>query len=136
MLQALFGGKAVLTAAEGVAKIIDLFVETDDEKQAAEMIKAKIMLQPSLAQVELNKIEASHRSIFVAGWRPFIGWVCGWALAWHYILYDMAAWVCGAVWPHVTPPELVGTGELITIVLGMLGLGVFRTAEKVAGRAK
>ncbi len=136
MLQALFGGKAVLTAAEGVAKIIDRFVETDDEKQAAEMIKAKLMLQPSLAQVELNKIEAGHRSIFVAGWRPFIGWVCGFGLAWHYIFRDVAMWVCSMWWTDVVPPELLGTGELITIVLGMLGLGVFRTAEKVAGRAK
>ena len=136
MLQALLGGKAILTAAEAVTNIIDKFVHTEDEKQAAEMLKAKIMLQPSLAQVELNKIEAGHRSIFVAGWRPFIGWVCGFGLAWHYILRDVAMWACSMWWPDVVPPELLGTGELITIVLGMLGLGVFRTAEKVAGRAK
>ena len=88
MLNKIFGsiaGGGIVSAAEGVANIIDQFVETDDEKRAAELIKAKLMMQPSLAQVELNKIEAGHRSIFVAGWRPFIGWVCGFALLWHFI---------------------------------------------------
>ncbi len=79
MLEKLIGG-GIVSAAEGVANIIDRFVETDDEKKAAEIIKAKLMMTPSLAQIELNKIEAGHRSIFVAGWRPFIGWVCGFAL--------------------------------------------------------
>ena len=60
-------GSGIVSAAEGVANIIDRFVETDEEKQAAEIIKAKMMMQPSLAQIELNKIEAGHRSIFVAG---------------------------------------------------------------------
>ena len=84
MLDKLIGG-GLVTAAEGVANIIDRFVETDEEKQAAELIKAKLMMKPSLAQIELNKVEAGHRSIFVAGWRPFIGWVCGLALLWHFI---------------------------------------------------
>ena len=78
MLDKIFGsivGGGIVSAAEGVANIIDQFVETDDEQRAAEIIKAKLMLKPSLAQIELNKIEAAHRSIFVAGWRPFIGWV-------------------------------------------------------------
>jgi len=86
MLDKIFGsigGGGGVSAAEGVATIIDRFVETDDEKRAAEVIKAKLMMKPSLAQIELNKIEAGHRSIFVAGWRPFIGWVCGAALLCH-----------------------------------------------------
>ncbi len=92
ILEKLIGG-SIVTAAEGVANIIDRFVETDDEKQAAAIIKARMMMKPSLAQIELNKIEAGHRSIFVAGWRPFIGWVCGFALAWHFILFDLLTWV-------------------------------------------
>ena len=62
-------GGGVVSAAEGVANIIDQFVETDDEKRATQIIKAKLMMKPNLAQIELNKIEAGHRSIFVAGWR-------------------------------------------------------------------
>ena len=131
-----FLASPIIGAAEGVAKIIDRFVETDDEKQAAEIIKAKMMMQPSLAQIELNKIEAQHRSIFVAGWRPFIGWICGWALAWHFILHDLTAWVVLNFKPEATVPELVGTGELVTVLLSMLGLGAFRTVEKMTGKAK
>ena len=131
----LFGG-GVISAAEGVAGIVDKFVETPDEKAAAELIKAKLMMKPSLAQIELNKIEAMHRSIFVAGWRPWIGWICGFALGWHYIFHDLLAWACAAWYPQITPPELVGTQELITVLMGLLGLGLFRSAEKFAGKSK
>ena len=130
-------GSGIASAAEGVASIIDRFVETDEEKQAAEIIKAIMMMQPSLAQIELNKIEAGHRSIFVAGWRPFIGWVCGFALLWHFILFDMLTWVTVNFFPHVTAlPELTGTETLVTVLLSLLGLGAMRTVEKFGGRAK
>lgn len=130
-------GSAIVSAAEGVANIIDRFVETDEEKQAAEIIKAKMMMQPSLAQIELNKIEAGHRSIFVAGWRPFIGWVCGFALLWHFILFDMLTWVTVNFFPRVTAlPQLTGTETLVTVMLSLLGLGAMRTVEKFGGRAK
>jgi len=130
-------GSGIVSAAEGVANIIDRFVETDEEKQAAEIIKAKMMMQPSLAQVELNKIEAGHRSIFVAGWRPFIGWVCGFALFWHFILFDFLTWVTVNFFPHVTElPELSGTETLVTVLLSLLGLGAMRTAEKFGGKSK
>ena len=140
MLNKIFGsiaGGGIVSAAEGVANIIDQFVETDDEKRAAELIKAKLMMQPSLAQVELNKIEAGHRSIFVAGWRPFIGWVCGFALLWHFILFDLLNWITVNFFPHVTAlSELTGTETLVTILLSLLGLGAMRTVEKFGGRAR
>lgn len=136
MLDKLIGG-GLVTAAEGVANIIDRFVETDEEKQAADLIKAKLMMKPSLAQIELNKVEAGHRSIFVAGWRPFIGWVCGFALLWHFILFDLLTWVTVNFFPHVSElPELTGTETLVTVLLSLLGLGAMRTAEKFGGKAK
>lgn len=136
MLDKLIGG-GILSAAEGVANIIDRFVETDEEKQAAEILKAKMMMQPSLAQIELNKIEAGHRTVFVAGWRPFIGWVCGFALVWHFILFDMLTWVTVNFFPHVTQlPQLTGTDTLLTVLLSLLGLGAMRTAEKIGGKSK
>jgi hypothetical protein len=140
MLEKIFGsivGGGVVSAAEGVANIIDRFVETDDEKQAAEIIKAKLMMTPSLAQIELNKIEAGHRSIFVAGWRPFIGWVCGFALLWHFILFDLLNWITVNFFSHVTKlPDLTGTETLVTVLLSLLGLGAMRTVEKFGGRAR
>ena len=136
MLDKLIGG-GLVTAAEGVANIIDRFVETDEEKQAAELIKAKLMMKPSLAQIELNKVEAGHRSIFVAGWRPFIGWVCGFALLWHFILFDLLTWVTVNFFLHVSAlPQLTGTETLVTVLLSLLGLGAMRTVEKFGGRAK
>lgn len=136
MLDKLIGG-GLVTAAEGVANIIDRFVETDEEKQAAELIKAKLMMKPSLAQIELNKVEAGHRSIFVAGWRPFIGWVCGLALLWHFILFDLLTWVTVNFFPHVSElPKLTGTETLVTVLLSLLGLGAMRTAEKFGGKAR
>lgn len=130
-------GGGVISAAQGVANIIDQFVETDDEKATAELIKARMMMKPSLAQIELNKIEASHRSIFVAGWRPFIGWVCGFALVWHFILFDMLTWVTINFFPHVTElPDLTGTETLVTVLMSLLGLGALRTVEKIKGKTK
>jgi hypothetical protein len=130
-------GGGVISAAEGVANIIDKFVETDEEKQAAEILKAKMMMEPSIAQIELNKVEAGHRSLFVAGWRPFIGWVCGLALAWHFILFDLLSWG-QKIWAPgaAPPPALGGTEALISIVMSLLGLGAFRSFEKMRGKAK
>ena len=82
-------------------------------------------------QNEVNKIEAQHRSIFVAGWRPFIGWVCGLALLYNFIIRDLVAWVN----PMVMPPALQ-MDQLITILLGMLGLGGLRTYEKLKDKSK
>ncbi|MCE2482986.1 MAG: hypothetical protein J4F33_08915 [Alphaproteobacteria bacterium] len=131
------GAEAAVNAAEGVANVVDRFVETEEERKAAELLKAKLMMKPSLAQAEINKIEAAHRSVFVAGWRPFIGWVCGAALAWHFILFDVAVWVTVNFFPEVTEiPKLTGTETLATVLLSLLGLGAFRTVEKLQGRAR
>ena len=82
-------------------------------------------------------IDGSHRSIFVAGWRPFIGWVCGFALLWHFILFDFLTWITVNFFPQVTElPELSGTETLVTVLLSLLGLGAMRTAEKCGGKAK
>ncbi len=140
MLQKIFSsivGGGIVSAAEGVANIIDKFVETDEERAVAERLKIAMAMKPAELQVELNKIEAAHRSVFVAGWRPFIGWVCGLALAWHFILFDMLTWVTVNFFPAVTDiPELTGTETLVTVLLSLLGLGAMRTAEKFGGRAK
>jgi len=50
------------------------------------------VLDAGMSQMEVNKVEAAHRSIFVAGWHPAVGWVCAGALAWHFVLYDIAVW--------------------------------------------
>lgn len=78
-------------------------------------------------QTKINEVEAKHRTVFVAGWRPFIGWVCGVALAYNFVIRDLLIW---AVDPVEVPPALQ-MEHLMTVLLGMLGLGGLRTYEKV-----
>lgn len=134
-LSDLIGG-GVVTAAEGIAGIVDRFVETPEEKQAAEIVKAKMLMRPGEVQAELNKIEAGHRSVFVAGWRPFIGWVCGVALLYNFIVRDIMAWVITNTGTQASLPPELAMEHLLTILLGMLGLGGMRTFEKMNGKAK
>ena len=87
----------------------------------------------SLAQVSLNQTEAASKSIFVSGWRPFIGWICGVGLAYAFILSPIMRFA--VVLAMETPPDfpVLDISELMPILLGMLGLGGLRTYEKVKG---
>jgi hypothetical protein len=89
-------------------------------------------------QLEINKQEAMHSSIFVAGWRPAIGWICGIALGWNFIFQPLllyVAWLIPEGADLAKAPQL-DTGELMTVLLGMLGLGGLRTYEKRLGVAR
>jgi len=118
-------GSGVNEVAQGVADVVDRFVETPEEKQAAEIIKRKIALEPDRWQAEINKIEAAHRTIFVAGWRPAIGWICASALAWGWILAPILQFI----YPDRTMPA-IEVGQAISLVMAMLGMGALRTYEK------
>lgn len=83
-------------------------------------------------QTKINEIEAQHRTVFVAGWRPFIGWVCGVALAYNFVIRDLFVW---ALQPETVPPALQ-MEQLMTVLLGMLGLGGLRTYEKLKDKVK
>lgn len=91
------------------------------QKGNLEELNAEVKLLVS--QVDLNKVEAAHKSIFVAGWRPFVGWVCGIGLLYNVILAPFLD-----IW--LTVPE-VKTDLLYPVLLGMLGLGGMRSFEKV-----
>lgn len=88
--------------------------------------------QELLGQVEINKIEAASGSLFVAGWRPFIGWVGGAGLAWSFILGPAIEYFARLNGWAGTMPEFQFE-QLITIVLAMLGVGTMRTVEKIQG---
>jgi len=98
-----------------------------------ELIKGKEIDPQKLIelQAEINKVEAQHRTIFVAGWRPFIGWVCGFALAYNFVLRDMLIWFIGQ---EQVPPALQ-MEHLMTVLVGMLGLGGMRTFEKLNNKS-
>ena len=96
--------------------------------------------QAALAQVEVNKIEAAHPSVFVSGWRPAIGWVCAASMGLYYIPMALIGtglwvWACIQAGGLVPRPEL-GTGEIIGLVISLLGLGSLRTTERLNGVAR
>ena len=131
MIQALIGP---------VTGLLDKFIEDKDAKNAMAheiaTMAERAAHEAAMAQVEVNKAEAQHRSIFVAGWRPFIGWTCGVALAYHFVLAPLI--VFGVAWSGAEIPEIptFDMDSLMTVLLGMLGLGGMRTFEKAKGITK
>tara|TARA_B110000503_G_scaffold111663_1_gene167231 strand:- start:2343 stop:2738 length:396 start_codon:yes stop_codon:yes gene_type:complete len=102
-------------------------IATMSQKHAQELAKG---------QLEINKEEAKHRSLFVAGWRPFLGWILAAAMGWHFVFAPMTMFICAYL--SVAIPELpvFDMDSLMTVLLGMLGLGGLRTAEKIKGITK
>ncbi|WP_278366885.1 3TM-type holin [Marinobacter salarius] len=131
----LFGSTAA-QPIEAIGNVFDKLFTSDEEKAQAKAVFEKISQQPHILQAEINKVEAQHRSIFVAGWRPFIGWVCGSALAYSFILRDLIAWGMSISNPGIAPPPELAMEHLVSILLALLGLGGMRTFEKLKGRAK
>ena len=123
------GGKNIATPIEAVGNVFDKLFTSDEERKAADIIMAKLALKPSELQVELNKVEAQHKSIFVAGWRPFIGYVCGLGLLTAFVA---SPWMMWAGYPAVPLP----LDTILELVLAMLGMGALRTYEKVKGITK
>tara|TARA_R110000824_G_scaffold350093_1_gene537041 strand:- start:152 stop:520 length:369 start_codon:yes stop_codon:yes gene_type:complete len=116
------------------------FLPEDKEKRAAAERDIRAKLTDSLAQVDLaqlgiNKVEAAHRSMFVAGWRPFIGWTCGVALMYTYVLQPILVFGLAQAGYLVELPKM-DLGELMPVLMGILGLGGLRSWEKVKGVAK
>lgn len=97
-----------------------------------EAIKGKEMDPQRLIelQAEINKVEAQNRSMFVSGWRPFIGWICGLAFGFHYIVMPLLL-----AYTDIKPVEF-DTNSLFTVLMGMLGLGGLRTYEKLKDKTK
>ena len=118
----------------------------DPAAQADAQLKLAIMVQNgelaqlaaatdlAKAQIGVNAVEAVSTSMFVAGWRPFIGWTCGAAFAYKFVLAPAFAFGLTAAGYPVTLPVLDFT-EMSTVLLGMLGIGGLRTIEKIKGVA-
>ena len=120
----------------GVAgKVLDKFVGDKDLKVKLEAELNKELISLDLAQAQANIEQAKHPSIFVSGARPAIMWVCCFALAWQFIIAPISSWVIITWYPMVTLPMLE-TGELVSLIMALLGLGGMRTAEKWKGVAR
>lgn len=130
----LIGGGAA-EPVEAVGNVLDKLFTSDEERAVADQVMEKIRQQPHLVQAEINKVEASHRSIFVAGWRPFIGWICGFGLGYVWILRPMIMDIATAINKTVVFVPM-DTSNMIDLVIALLGLGGLRTFEKMKGKSK
>lgn len=132
---------SILSSLVGpVTGLLDKFIEDKDQKAALAheiaTLAEKQAHEANMGQLEINKMEASHRSIFVAGWRPFLGWGLSFAMIWHFVLVPMVTF--GFAYAGIQAPELpvFDMDSLMTVLLGMLGLGGLRTFEKAKGLTK
>ena len=122
-----------------VTGLLDKFIEDKDQKaklahEVATMAQ-KHALELSRAQLDVNKAEAQHRSIFVSGWRPAVGWVCVLGMAGNFMVIPFSNFVLALLEIPVKIP-LIDTATMMPVLMGMLGLGTLRTYEKKAGVSK
>jgi hypothetical protein len=118
-----------------VGNLAGKFIKDKDQIEAFKHEIDMSLTQMDLAQMEVNKVEAAHRSIFVAGWRPFIGWTCGIALALEFLVRPIAQWGLLIAEKTITLPN-IDNEALYPILMGLLGLGTLRTYEKFKGVSK
>lgn len=120
-------------AAPIVEKLIGLIPDKAEQlrlQQELEMTLVKMEHERALEQVRLNQEEAKHPSIWVAGWRPFIGWIGGFGLLWAFLLQPLLVWVATVSGYTGNFPTLE-TNELMSLVFAMLGVGTLRTVDKI-----
>jgi hypothetical protein len=119
-------------------KVMDRVFPDPAQAAAAKLEIMKLQQSGELAQIagqmDINKAEASNPSIFVSGWRPGIGWVCGAGFAVQFVIGPLAEWGSALYGIPVKFPQM-DMGTMMPLLLGMLGLGGMRTAEKINGVA-
>ena len=119
-----------------VTGLLDKFIEDKDVKNKLahdlSTMAERHAQELAKGQLEVNKTEAAHKSLFVAGWRPAIGWICGLGMASNFLLIAIANFVLALTGSAIVIP-LLDTGEMMPVLMGMLGLGAMRTYEKKQG---
>lgn len=132
---------AWITLIDPLSRLLDRIIPDPDARERAktELRKAeqhhalealRLALTADTAQTAINQNEATHRSLFIAGWRPFIGWVCGIAFAYHFLVQPFLIFVLTAGGNPVHLPSF-DMDALFTVLMGLLGLGSLRTLEKI-----
>lgn len=129
---------------KSVGDAVDKFVTTDKERLELQIERDKAVQdheyrmelldqQLDIAQTEVNKAEATNPSLFVAGWRPAIGWVCAAALGYQFMLYPLLSWFAVAVLGTDKAPPGLNMSELFPLIFGMLGIAGMRSFDKLKG---
>lgn len=129
------------TVIDSVGKIASDLITTDKERLELELRAKELDQAIDLAQIQVNQTEAQHNSIFVAGWRPAIGWIGAAAMAYQFLLYPLMlwgwTWMQGANWipKELPPPKPLDADQLWVILSGILGIAGMRSFEKTKGVA-
>lgn len=136
----IFGG-----VIEAAIKVIDKVIPDPQRKaemqlevlklnQAGAFKELEAEVQLALGQLEVNKVEAAAPDLFRGGWRPAVGWTCAGGLFYQLLGRPVLGWMATNLWGWSMPPELE-LDTLLTLLFGMLGLGAYRTIERVRGKA-
>jgi len=133
LLSGLLGGKD--GALKQVASVIDSIHTSEEEKLDKKILMQRIQQKLAEKQLDVNVKEAGHRSVFVSGWRPAIGWTGAFALMFEFILSPCIEWYSKFAGLNLTAPE-IQTGPLLAIVTSMLGVAGMRSFEKAKGLTK
>lgn len=125
-----------ITAALDIGgKVIDRLWPNPADAAAAKIELLKLSQSGELAQIAVNQEEAKSDSVFVSGWRPAIGWICGAACAWNWVGLPLAK-VLAIALGHPLALSPADLSEMLPVLMGMLGLGGLRTVEKINGVAR
>lgn len=125
-----------------VSELLDRIIPDPQARERAKLELARsenasalqlitLAVQADTAQTRINETEAQHARLFISGWRPFIGWVCGVAFAYHFVLQPLLAFAIANAGGEVRLPAFA-MDELSTVLMGLLGLGGLRTLEKIS----
>ncbi len=131
MLGKIFGGDTLKT----VGNVIDDLHFSGEEKEKLKLQMKEIDAKLKEKQLDINKAEASHKSIFVSGWRPFLGWVSGLSIGYVYLFQPILDMIL-QMFDVKVDWVVLDLGQLMPLVLGMLGLGGLRSFEKAKGLTK
>ena len=134
---------------EAIGNIADDLFTSDEERINAQIEMMRLGIEErkidaglAQGQIEVNKAEAKHPSLFVSGWRPAVGWVCVTAMGYQFLFYPVLQWgwafgqARGWLPAGLDAPPMLDTSALYTVLFGLLGLGTMRTFEKVKGVAR
>jgi len=133
MFQALLG-----PGLKMIEKLVDRIPDPAAKERATLEMQADLLkyaAEQSTAQMEVNKVEAAHQSIFVAGWRPFIGWMGGVSLGYAFLLQPILSWLL-ALLGVTTPLPEPNTADMMALVTAMLGVTAARSFDKWRGVSK
>ena len=130
----LAGILALSPLISGIMGIVNKVIADQDTRDQIErdikMYTLTSDFQNAMAQIELAKVDQASESMWKSGWRPFIGWTCGTSFAWHFLCVPILVFI-GACFNHPIPLPEFDIQTMMTVLLGMLGLGGYRTYEKI-----